>query len=45
MCDFDPIHNGPVMHFYEVLVGDQKITIIERYLDDAVETEEESSEE
>ena len=45
VCDFDPIHNGPTMHFYEVLVGDQKITIIERYLDGAVETEEESSEE
>ena len=40
VCDFDPIHNGPVMHFYEVLVGEQKITIIERYLDGNVETEE-----
>ena len=45
VCDFDPIHNGPVMHFYEVLVGEQKITIIERYLDGTVETEEESNEE
>ena len=40
VCDFDPIHNGPTMHFYEVLVGEQKITIIERYLDGNVETEE-----
>ena len=45
VCDFDPIHNGPTMHFYEVLVGEQKITIIERYLDGTVEQEEESSEE
>ena len=45
VCDFDPIHNGPTMHFYEVLVGEQKITIIERYLDGAVEQEEESTEE
>ena len=34
VCNYDPyLHNGPTMHFYEVLVGDQKITIIERYLD------------
>ena len=33
VCNFDPIHNGPTMHFYEVLVGEQKITIVERYLD------------
>ena len=37
VCDFDPLGNGPTMHFYEVLVGDQKITIIERYLDGNVE--------
>ena len=40
VCDFDPIQNGPTMHFYEVLVGDQKIIIIERYLDGSVATEE-----
>ena len=45
VCDFDPIQNGPTMNFYEVLVGDEKITIIERYLDGNVEIEEESSEE
>ena len=45
VCNYDPIHNGPTMHFYEVLVGEQKITVIERYLDGAVEHEEESSEE
>ena len=33
VCDFDPIGRGPSMHFYDVLVGDEKITIIERYLD------------
>ena len=37
VCDFDPIRNGPTMHFYDVLVGDQKITIIERYLDECTE--------
>ena len=37
VCDFDPIQNGPTMHFYDVLVGDQKITIIERYLDECKE--------
>ena len=45
VCDYDPINNGPRMNFYEVLVGDEKITIIERYLDGNVETEEESTEE
>lgn len=45
VCDYDPINNGPRMNFYEVLVGDEKITIIERYLDGNVETEEKSSEE
>ena len=45
VCEYDPIHNGPQMHFYEVLVGDEKITIIERYLDGTVENEEESTEE
>ena len=45
ICEYDPIHNGPTMHFYEVLVGDQKITLVERYLDGNVETEEQSSEE
>ena len=44
VCDFDPVHNGPTMHFYEVLVGDQKIIIIERYLDDNVAAEESSEE-
>ena len=38
VCDFDPIQDGSSMHFYEVLVGEQKITIVERYLD-AVENE------
>lgn len=43
VCDYDPIHQGPKIYFYEVLVGEQKITIIERFLDGNVE--EESSEE
>lgn len=37
VCDFEKIHNGPTMHFYEVLVGDEKILIVERYLDSNVE--------
>tara|TARA_Y100000992_G_C21214717_1_gene467276 strand:+ start:592 stop:942 length:351 start_codon:yes stop_codon:yes gene_type:complete len=37
VCNYDPIDNGPAMHFYEVVVGGEKITIIERYLDGNVE--------
>ena len=37
VCDYDLIDKGPPMYFYEVLVGDEKITIIERYLDGNVE--------
>lgn len=40
VCNYDPIKDGPSMHFYEVVVGGEKITIIERYLDGNVETEE-----
>lgn len=36
VCNFEKIHNGPTMHFYEVLVGDEKILIVERYLDSNV---------
>ena len=39
VCDFEPVHNGPSMHFYEVLVNEEKIIIIERYLDGNVEKE------
>lgn len=45
VCDYDPIHSGPRISFYEVLVGDEKILLVERYLDGNVETEEESTEE
>ena len=46
VCDYDPLKDRePVIFFYEVLVGEQKITIIERYLDGNVEQEEESIEE
>ena len=37
VCDYDMIDKGPALYFYEVLVGDEKITIIERYLDGNVE--------
>ena len=33
---------GPI-HFYEVLVGDEHITMLERFLDGYIGTEEESS--
>lgn len=39
VCNYDPISDGPTMHFYEVVVGGEKITIIERYLDGNVEEE------
>ena len=45
VCDYDSMHNGPRMNFYEVLVGDEKILLVERYLDGNVEIEEESFEE
>lgn len=44
VCDYDPLKGGPKVYFYEVLVGDEKITIIERYLNGAVTNEEESIE-
>ncbi len=44
VCEYDPVKSGPKVYFYEVLVGEQKITIIERFLDGTVETEEESTE-
>ena len=37
VCDWDVLNRGPVVYFYEVLVGEEKITIIERYLDGNVE--------
>ena len=37
VCDFDPVQNGPPLHFYEVLVNEQKIILVERYLDGNVE--------
>ena len=33
VCDGVHAHNGSSNHFYEVLVGTQKIIVIERYLD------------
>ena len=33
VCDVSH-HNGLVMHFYEVLVGEEKITIVEKYIDE-----------
>ena len=43
ICDYDPIYEGPIVYFYEVLVNEQKITIVERYLDGNVEAKEEGS--
>lgn len=39
VCDGVHAHNGPQNHFYEVLVGTQKVIIIERYLDSVEENE------
>jgi hypothetical protein len=33
VCDTSHI-NGPVIYFYEVLVGEEKITIVEKYIDE-----------
>jgi hypothetical protein len=30
-------HSGPILHFYDILVGDEKITLVERYLDEVKE--------
>ena len=37
VCDLNPINKGLMMHFYEVLVGEEKITIVEKYLDGIIE--------
>ena len=42
--DYDTLEGMGAIHFYEVLVGDEKITVIERYLDEFIEEEEESTE-
>ncbi len=34
VCDYDTMEKMGTMYFYEVLVGDEKITVLERYLDD-----------
>ena len=40
--DYDTMETMGSMYFYEVLIGDEKITVIERYLDGTECTEEES---
>ena len=40
--DYDTLERMGTMFFYEVLVGDEKITVIERYLDETESAEEES---
>ena len=40
--DYDTMETMGTMYFYEVLVGDEKITVIERYLDETESAEEES---
>ena len=32
--DFDTYEGMGPLHFYEILVGDEKVTLIERYLDE-----------
>lgn len=32
--DYDTFEGLGPLHFYEVLVGDEKVTLIERYLDE-----------
>ena len=34
MNDYNAVHGMDPVHFYEVLVGDEKITVIERFLDE-----------
>ena len=36
--DYDTLEGLGSLHFYEVLVGEEKITILERYLDECKET-------
>ena len=36
--DYDTLEGMGPLHFYEVLVGDEKIMIIERYLDECEES-------
>jgi len=38
--DCDTLEGMGSIHFYEILVGDEKITVIERYLDEFREPEE-----
>ena len=40
--DYDTFEGMGPIHFYEILVGNEKITIIERYVDGVINTEEES---
>ena len=42
MNDYDGLARSENIYFYEVLVGDEKITLLERFLDGTVCTEEES---
>ena len=39
--DFDTYEGMGPLHFYEILVGDEKVTLIERYLDE-FESEDEN---
>ena len=42
VSDYDTLERMGSMFFYEVLIGDEKITVLERYLDGTECTEEES---
>ena len=41
--DYSNVEKIESVYFYEVLVGDEKITVLERFLDGYIGTEEESS--
>ena len=41
--DYDSFEKTNPVYFYEILVGEEKITLIERFLDVIICTEDESS--
>jgi len=41
--DFDTFEGMGSLHFYEILVGNEKITLLERYLDGYISDEDEST--
>jgi hypothetical protein len=41
--DYDTFEGMGSLHFYEILVGNEKITLLERYLDGYISDEDEST--